>query len=268
MFFKQIENLIGEGAVMHLSIMKKAGKLTVTVSQRQTDAKINTDEKLESLKPLSLVDTAEEMDKQFFGIITEPVQMINTLVTNLEAVKESIKEAAKPAKKKASVSKQPMDKDDTALPESEDDDDTDEVLDANNNILKENITKPEKPKTEKQIAKELTEQGDKFFTDKDYTSAREVFQKLVALYPTDKKLATKLKSAEQWEKAMSNANVFQVELPKIEFVEPKPESAIVQAGKDEFARQSMKEVIEEKPSFDAEPIKEDNDFDFQIPTLE
>jgi PRTRC genetic system protein E len=213
MFFKQIETQLQEGGAIQISIMKKGGELTVI-------SFIGA----ESIKPLRLVGTAEELDAEYFKILATPIELSKGLKSNVKevvaSITETIKEEAKPKVEKAVAAKAPV-----------------------------------KTKT----VKELTAEADKLHTEKKYKEAMEAFTKLVEQNPKDEKLKAKLKTSTQWFNATNNADIF-ADVPdgpvKVVDAPAHKSSAIQAAGKVELAKQDAKQVNVDLETFVEEKEEE------------
>lgn len=89
-FFQNIAQT-GINNVMIQIIQAENGQTTVFVTPKST-AK---DEALKLLKPITLTGTPEELDFEFFQIITKPLEAAQQLFTNIESFEAQLAEAAK-----------------------------------------------------------------------------------------------------------------------------------------------------------------------------
>lgn len=136
-FFKNISD-IGITNI-DIKVLIKDGIVSVLVDPKST-AK---DKAIQIIQPVSISGTPEEIDLEFFNIITEPLKKTAGVITNIEEHEKSVNEASK---KKADVtkSKKPAEK--------TDDDSSDEIPDGEGEETK--TEKAEKPKAEPKVPKE------------------------------------------------------------------------------------------------------------------
>jgi len=87
-FFSRLHSLNVDS--IHIVVKQdKTGKMTVSLCSISS---IN-DSAINSIPPLSLTNTPEELDKDFFDIITNPIQQQQTLITNLKSYHERLENA-------------------------------------------------------------------------------------------------------------------------------------------------------------------------------
>lgn len=87
-FFSSLDPMI-EGVDLSITIKKKEDQLTVVIfSIPRID-----DHAKEQIRPLSMTDTAAELDKQFFPQIQTPMQQVSAWSTEMKAFEESIAKA-------------------------------------------------------------------------------------------------------------------------------------------------------------------------------
>lgn len=250
MFFKEIEKQLTEGVPMHISLMKKAGVLTVITT-------------LLEVKPLSIAGTADELDAEYFKILATPIELAKGLKTNLKevesSIKETIKEESKP-KKEAVVAKAPVKVKTKTLKEAIADGDKlfeekkyQEAVDLFDNLFMnnpENKILPVKLQKAKQWLKATTE--------------ADIFAPAVDI-PAHKSEA--MNAAGKVEHAKQEAKQVNVDLNT--FVEEAEEIKEQEAPSFDDAEATMMESVKE-PLFDEQgriPSVDGNEFDFEIPTM-
>ena len=95
MFFQTINRMITAGTDLSINIRQVNDKLTVAVMPRRAGLK---DEAGEQIVPLVLNGTPEELDMEFLGAITAPVQKAQGILTNLETFEKQAEQAASQSK--------------------------------------------------------------------------------------------------------------------------------------------------------------------------
>ncbi|RFZ90257.1 PRTRC system protein E [Mucilaginibacter conchicola] len=94
-FFEQLAGLQNQSSLLLNIQPDDKGLLTVSVIMRR-DNQTN-----ESLPPMLLHGTAQELDGAFFETIAAPVQHTNGLLNNIDAYQATLEKAGKEAKEKA-----------------------------------------------------------------------------------------------------------------------------------------------------------------------
>lgn len=102
-FFNQIAQMDITGD-LHLTIAKGTGNNLIVSVMLQNDA--CGDKAKNSIPPLNLRGTAEELDEGFFQKITTPLQTVSGLMVNMEAFMKQLEEA----KKQSAMEKEKADK--------------------------------------------------------------------------------------------------------------------------------------------------------------
>ena len=100
MFFTQINQMMNQGVDITLVIRKKDGQLMVSTMPKSNGLK---DEAQNLIVPLNLTGTPEELDADFFSMISQPIQKATGLLTNMsnfEKQAEIAEENSKAAKEK------------------------------------------------------------------------------------------------------------------------------------------------------------------------
>ena len=100
MFFQTINRMITTGTDLSINIRQVNDKLTVAVMPRRAGLK---DEAGEQIVPLVLNGTPEELDMEFLGAITAPVQKAQGILTNLETFEKQAEQAVSQSKAAKSV---------------------------------------------------------------------------------------------------------------------------------------------------------------------
>lgn len=238
MFFKEIEKQLTEGVPMHISLMKKAGALTVITTMLE-------------VKPLSITGTADELDAEYFKILATPIELAKGLKTNaievVESIKEIIKEESKPKVAKAVVAKAPVKT--KTLKEAIADGDKlfeekkyQEAVDLFDNLFMNNPEDkilPVKLQKAKQWLKATTEAD--IFAPNSLEVIANVIDK-----PAHKSEA--INAAGKVEHAKQEITQVNVDL-------------------DTFVEKPEEEIEIESPSFEVEETKDNNEFDFEIPMM-
>lgn len=93
--FTEISNLLKEGEMLRINIMKTGETLTVTVLPQSVEVK---DPAAAQLIPLNLKGSPEELDSGFIEAIQSPVQKSTGLMTNMAEYEKSAEKAAKESK--------------------------------------------------------------------------------------------------------------------------------------------------------------------------
>lgn len=93
-FFQQISTLGVES--LEIKIVNKNNTLSISVLPKSNS------KTMETLKPIVISGAPEELDKEFFNIVSSPVQKTASLISNVEEYEKSLKaiEAKKEEKKK------------------------------------------------------------------------------------------------------------------------------------------------------------------------
>lgn len=100
MFFQTINRMITAGTDLSINIRQVNDKLTVAVMPRRAGLK---DEAGKQIVPLVLNGTPEELDMEFLGAITAPVQKAQGILTNLETFEKQAEQAVSQSKAAKSV---------------------------------------------------------------------------------------------------------------------------------------------------------------------
>lgn len=100
MFFQTINRMITAGTDLSINIRQVNDKLTVAVMPRRAGLK---DEAGEQIVPLVLNGTPEELDMEFLGAITAPVQKAQGILTNLETFEKQAEQAVSQSRAAKSV---------------------------------------------------------------------------------------------------------------------------------------------------------------------
>jgi len=93
--FTAISNLLKEGEMLYINIVKTGENLTVTVLPRSGEVK---DPAADCLIPLNLKGSPEELDAGFVEAISKPVQQSTALLRNMSAYEKSAEKAAQESK--------------------------------------------------------------------------------------------------------------------------------------------------------------------------
>ena len=94
MFFTTLAEFMDQNSDLHITFKKKDNQLTVGVFF--TGAK--------EITPLTISGTAQELDAEFFSVLAEPIQKVNSFVFNAEQVKKSVEDAKAKASEKSKKS--------------------------------------------------------------------------------------------------------------------------------------------------------------------
>lgn len=89
-FFKTLSETGIKDVVIQVK-QDSTGAITVFVTPKT----ISEDSALKGLKPLHLTGTPEEIDAEFFGLVTTPLQQTQTVFNNVEAFEAQLREASK-----------------------------------------------------------------------------------------------------------------------------------------------------------------------------
>ena len=95
-FFQQISTLGVES--LEIKIVNKQNTLSVSILPKSNS------KTMETLKPIVISGAPEELDKEFFNIVSSPIQKTVSLISNIEEYEKSL-EAEKEEKKKAESKK-------------------------------------------------------------------------------------------------------------------------------------------------------------------
>jgi len=93
--FTEISNLLNDGEMLCLNIMKTGESLVVTVLPKSKEVK---DPAAEQLIPLNLKGSPEELDSGFIEAIRSPVQKSTSLMSNMAEYEKSAEKAAEESK--------------------------------------------------------------------------------------------------------------------------------------------------------------------------
>ena len=98
-FFQQISTLGVES--LEIKIVNKKNTLSVSILPKSNSKTIET------LKPIVITGVPEELDKEFFNIVSSPVEKTASLISNIEEYEKSLEavKAEKEEKKKAESKK-------------------------------------------------------------------------------------------------------------------------------------------------------------------
>lgn len=91
MFFTGLSELMQEGQIVNLNLMKKGDKLFISLMPKVQDM---PEAAMKKLIPLNLNGTAHELDQGFLDAVSQPVQERFGLLSNAEAFRENTKSAA------------------------------------------------------------------------------------------------------------------------------------------------------------------------------
>jgi len=93
--FTEISNLLNDGEMLCLNIMKTGESLVVTVLPKSKEVK---DPAAEQLIPLNLKGSPQELDSGFIEAIRSPVQKSMSLMSNMAEYEKSAEKASKESK--------------------------------------------------------------------------------------------------------------------------------------------------------------------------
>lgn len=91
MFFSKLDQLLQDGQILNLNLLKKGDKIHINLVPKVHKM---SEEAKNKLIPLSLNGTPAELDQGFFQVINEPVQERFGLISNVDAFRKSTKSAA------------------------------------------------------------------------------------------------------------------------------------------------------------------------------
>ena len=91
MFFTGLSELMQEGQIVNLNLMKKGDKLFISLMPKVQDM---PEAAMKKLIPLNLNGTAHELDQGFLDAVSQPVQERFGLLSNAETFRENTKSAA------------------------------------------------------------------------------------------------------------------------------------------------------------------------------
>jgi len=106
MFFNELSQMMTSGSDVTLTVRSQNGTLTVSVFPKVKGLK---DEAKKHLQPIVLTGTAEELDAEFFNIVSEPVKKATGLLSDMKAFEDSLARVDA-EKKKATEQKKTADK--------------------------------------------------------------------------------------------------------------------------------------------------------------
>jgi PRTRC genetic system protein E len=93
--FTEISNLLKDGEILRINIMKTGEGMVVTVLPQSKEVK---DPAAEQLIPLNLKGSPKELDEGFVNAISKPVLQSATLMTNMAEYEKAAEKAAKESK--------------------------------------------------------------------------------------------------------------------------------------------------------------------------
>jgi PRTRC genetic system protein E len=93
--FTEISNLLKDGDILRINIMKTGESMAVTVFPQSGEVK---DPAAEQLIPLNLKGSPQELDEGFVNAITKPVLQSTALMTNMAEYEKSAEKAAAESK--------------------------------------------------------------------------------------------------------------------------------------------------------------------------
>jgi PRTRC genetic system protein E len=93
--FTEISNLLKDGEMLRINIMKTGGSMTVIVLPQSKEVK---DPAAKQLIPLNLKGSPQELDEGFIQAITKPVLQSTALMTNMAEYEKSAEKAAAESK--------------------------------------------------------------------------------------------------------------------------------------------------------------------------
>jgi PRTRC genetic system protein E len=93
--FTEISNLLKDGEILRINIMKTGEGMVITVLPQSKEVK---DPAAEQLIPLNLKGSPQELDEGFIEAIRSPVQKSTGLMTNMAEYEKSAEKAAKESK--------------------------------------------------------------------------------------------------------------------------------------------------------------------------
>ena len=98
-FYQQISTLGVES--LEIKIVNKKNTLSVSILPKSNSKTIET------LKPIVITGVPEELDKEFFNIVSSPIEKTGSLISNIEEYEKSLEavKAEKEEKKKAEIKK-------------------------------------------------------------------------------------------------------------------------------------------------------------------
>ena len=90
MFFTGLSELMQEGQIVNLNLMKKGDKLLVSIMPKVQDM---PEQAMKKLIPLNVNGTSTELDQEFLQAVSQPIQERFGLITNVDAFRENTKTA-------------------------------------------------------------------------------------------------------------------------------------------------------------------------------
>jgi PRTRC genetic system protein E len=93
--FTEISNLLKDGEILRINIIKTGESMVVTVLPQSKEVK---DPAAEQLIPLNLKGSPQELDEGFVNAVSKPVLQSTTLMTNMAEYEKSAEKAAKESK--------------------------------------------------------------------------------------------------------------------------------------------------------------------------
>lgn len=173
--FTKIQELIPEGADLHISIKNEGGRLTVATFMKG----ISKDITLRT--PLILSGTAAEMDAEYLDAISKPVKAITAKFTsNADALVKEVDDKATAAEEKTRKENEERAKKASKATTS-----------------KEPSAKEKKAELKKKVD-EAIEAGAVLFKQQNYTGALAKYQEAQTLDPENKYVKADIAKCEQW----------------------------------------------------------------------
>ncbi|MDR2916406.1 MAG: PRTRC system protein E [Tannerella sp.] len=106
MFFRELSQIITEGAGLNITVRSAGGKLTVSLFPKVNGLK---DEAQNHLQPIVLTGNADELDEGFFTAVGQPIQKATGMLSGMKSFEESIVRV-EAEKKEAQEQKRTVDK--------------------------------------------------------------------------------------------------------------------------------------------------------------
>lgn len=145
------QNLSNTGiANIEIKVVIKDGIVSVLVDPKSTAR----DKAIQTIQPISISGTAEELDAEFFNIISEPLKKTSGIISNIEEHEKSADEAAKQKseeKKKATSKTKAGDK--KPVEKTEDSENSESESKPADKIKEPKPEKPKKPEPESKFKK-------------------------------------------------------------------------------------------------------------------
>lgn len=253
-FFKKISEL---GVTnIDIKIVEKNGSISVSFMPKS----MAKDKALELIKPLMLTGTAEELDAEFFNIISEPVKKAAGIISNVESFEKTTEEADK---NKAEKKTEPKEKGESPAPKPQ-------------KAVKEEKPKPSSPhqKYEDALTEIVGVEGFELHK-KNRDLVKDKADMLLVMdktNPIGKEWEDKVKEFDEYVNSLFYENDKEgpsddvKEIPKIEKEKPKKETPI--APKEEIIEEAVVEEVKEVPSAPEPDEEDEDDFDFDIEDID